>query len=124
MKSQLETTKSSKKTALILHQQNTFQTNEVERLEETENNSLGLETKAWQSQDKKWPKDDYSMDASLSSSGSKYPFCSEFLPYPLPLKIRLLLNKIAKQDENLQMKIAIHFAKFTMLNNLNEERAS
>src|SRR5438876_406602 len=30
--------------------------------------------------------------------GSKCPFCTEYLPYPLPLKIRLLLNKIGNQN--------------------------
>ena len=34
----------------------------------------------------------------IISIGNKCPFCTEFLPYPLPSQIRLLLNKIAKQN--------------------------
>ncbi|CAB4437481.1 unnamed protein product [Rhizophagus irregularis] len=37
-------------------------------------------------------------EKEIDLQGNKCPFCTEFLPYPLPSRIRLLLSKIAKQD--------------------------
>ncbi|PKY36358.1 hypothetical protein RhiirB3_458779, partial [Rhizophagus irregularis] len=97
IKSGIETTRPSKRAALTSRQQNTSQTNEEEKENNPQENNSGKVNEPINLLHSK-SKEDNSIDTPPSSSGSKCPFCSEFLPFPIPPRIRLLLNKIAKQN--------------------------